>query len=53
MEARVKKLLIEAENCIWVLQKNFDNSEIVEKFALKLYKIAKEVQESTEQGNDC
>ena len=43
MESTVKKLLIQAENCIWVIQNNYDKKETVENFALKLYKLAKKI----------
>ena len=51
MENAVKKLLIEAENCIWVMQNNCGKKETVENFAIKLYKLAQKILESLKISN--
>jgi hypothetical protein len=43
MEGVTKKLLIEAENCIWVMQNNDDKPETVKNFAIKFYKLTRKI----------
>jgi hypothetical protein len=51
MEHTIKKLLIEAENCIWVMQNNYDKKEILENFAIKFYKLSKKLLEVLKISN--